>query len=55
MHGADNLRDVFVMRDGPTLSGLEAEEVTASLGGLMDTTVGDKVASPPLTKVPFLR
>lgn len=45
MHGADNLRgSVFGMRDGPMLSGLDAEEVTAALGGLVDTTVGDKVA-----------
>ncbi|KAH0829175.1 phenylalanine ammonia-lyase [Lanmaoa asiatica] len=44
MHGADNLRgSVFGMREG-ALPGLEAEEATAVLGGLVDVTVGDKVA-----------
>lgn len=44
MHGADNLRgSVFGMHEG-VLAGLDAEDVTAALGGLVDTTVGDKVS-----------
>lgn len=45
MCGADNLRgSVFGMSDQVLLPGLEAEDVMASLGGPVDTTVGDKVA-----------
>ncbi|KAG8221301.1 phenylalanine ammonia-lyase [Butyriboletus roseoflavus] len=44
MHGADNLKgSVFGMHEGG-LPGLEVEDVMASLGGSVDTTVGDKVS-----------
>lgn len=43
MYGADNVRgNVFGMRDGQ-LSGPDAEDITAMIGGEVDTSLGDKV------------
>jgi len=43
MYGADNVRGtVFGMRDG-LFSGPDAEDITAMIGGEVDTSLGDKV------------